>query len=268
MIRQTALAFALACSVATAAAQAPTPPAAPVAPRPPVGTPPPAPPLPPAPPAPPAPLAATPVRITGTVERFMLNPNGEVDGLWLRDGTQVAFAPHLSAQLQAAVRRGDTVSVQGYRLGSLPVLRASSIRSSRGGGEVVDQPPTGAMPPAPPTPAALTPLQAEGRIERLVYGPGGETNGALLSDGTLVRMPPHLALQFGDLLQAGAPLSVSGFGVATANGRAIEATRLGRDRASQRALFSPPRPDGPVPPAPPAPPVPPAAPPAPAPAPR
>ncbi|CAE6694554.1 hypothetical protein CFBP1159_02620 [Xanthomonas arboricola pv. corylina] len=81
MIRQTALAFALACSVATAAAQAPTPPAAPVAPRAPVGTPPPAPPV---PPAPPAPLAATPVRITGTVERFMLNPNGEVDGLWLR----------------------------------------------------------------------------------------------------------------------------------------------------------------------------------------
>ncbi|NIK40676.1 hypothetical protein FHY12_003001 [Xanthomonas arboricola] len=265
MIRQTALAFALACSVATAAAQAPTPPAAPVAPRAPVGTPPPAPPL---PPAPPAPLAATPVRITGTVERFILNPNGEVDGLWLRDGTQVAFAPHLSGQLQEAVRRGDTVSVQGYRLGSLPVLRASSIRSNRGGREVVDRPPTAAMPPAPPAPAALTPLQAEDRIERLVYGPGGETNGALLSDGTLVRMPPHLALQFGDLLRAGAPLSVSGFGVATANGRAIEATQLGRDRASQRALFSPPRPDGPVPPAPPAPPVPPAAPPAPAPAPR
>ncbi|CAD7721267.1 hypothetical protein LMG31886_02450 [Xanthomonas hydrangeae] len=250
MIRQTALAFALACSVATAAAQAPTPPA-----------------------APPAPLAATPVRITGTVERFMLNPNGEVDGLWLRDGTQVAFAPHLSGELQAAVRRGDAVTVQGYRLGSLPVLRASSIRSTRGGREVVDRPPTtAAMPPAPPAPAALTPLQAEGRIERLVYGPGGETNGALLSDGTLVRMPPHLALQFGDVLRTGAPLSVSGFGVATATGRAIEATQLGRDRASQRALFSPPRPDGPVPPAPPAPPVPPAAPPPPppppAPAPR
>ncbi|APP86677.1 hypothetical protein ABQZ99_001240 [Xanthomonas hortorum pv. vitians] len=266
MIRQTALAFALACSVATAAAQVPAAPAAPVAPRPPVGTPPPAPPM---PPAPPAPVAATPVSVTGTVERFMLNPNGEVDGLWLRDGTQVAFAPHLSGELQAAVRRGDAVTVQGYRLGSLPVLRASSIRSTRGGREVVDRPPTtAAMPPAPPAPAALTPLQAEGRIERLVYGPGGETNGALLSDGTLVRMPPHLALQFGDLLRTGAPLSVSGFGVATATGRAIEATQLGRDRASQRALFSPPRPDGPVPPAPPTPPVPPAAPPPPAPAPR
>ncbi|MCC8686793.1 hypothetical protein ABFU27_21310 [Xanthomonas campestris pv. raphani] len=255
MIRQTALAFALACSVATAAAQVPAAPAAPVAPRPPADAPPP----PPAPPAPPAPVAATAVGVTGTVERFMLNPNGAVDGLWLRDGTQVAFAPHLSTALQAAVRRGDTVSVQGYRLGRLPVLRASAIRSTRSGQEVVDQPPSAALPPpAPPAPATLTPLQAQGRIERLVYGPGGEATGALLSDGTVVRMPPHLAVQFGDLLQPGAPLSVSGFGVATAAGRSIEATQLGRDRASQRALFAPPRPDGPVPPAPPVPPVPPA----------
>ncbi len=263
MLRQTALAFALACSVATAAAQVPAPPAAPAAPRPPVGTPPPPPPM---PPAPPAPVAAAPVQVTGTVERFMLTPNGEVEGLWLRDGTQIGFAPHRSDELQAAVRRGDTVSVQGYRLGDLPVLRASSIRSTRSKREVVDRPPlAGDMPPPPPPPAALTPLTADGRIERLVYGPGGETNGALLSDGTVVRMPPHLALQLGDLLRTGAPLSVRGFGVATAAGRSIEATEVGRDRASQRALFTAPRPDGPLPPppAPPGPPVPPAAPPTP-----
>ncbi|MEA9554717.1 hypothetical protein VC273_01885 [Xanthomonas nasturtii] len=264
MLRQTALAVALACSMATAAAQVPPPPAAPVAPRPPVGTPPPPPPM---PPAPPAPVAATPVQVSGTVERFMLNPNGDVDGLWLRDGTQVAFSPHLSDDLQAAVRRGDAVSVQGYRLGDLPVLRASSIRSTRSKREVVDRPPLAGDMPPPPAPAALTPLTADGRIERLVYGAGGETNGALLSDGTVVRMPPHLALQLSDLLRTGAPLSVRGFGVATAAGRAIEATAVGRDRASQRALFVPPRPDGPLPPppppAPPGPPVPPAAPPTP-----
>ncbi|WDM67838.1 hypothetical protein [Xanthomonas cucurbitae] len=259
MMRQTALAFALACSVATAAAQVPPPPAPPAAARAPAGMPPPPPPM---PPAPPTPVAATPVQLTGTVERFLINPNGEVDGLWLRDGTQVGIAPHLSAELQAAVRRGDAVTVQGYRLGDLPVLRASSIRSTRSKREVVDRPPMAAAmppaPPAPPAPAALTPLEAQGRIERLVYGPGGEVNGALLSDSTVVRMPPHLALQFAELLRIGAPLSVRGFGVANAAGRSIEATGLGRDRASQRALFSPPRPDGPLPPAvPPAPPVPP-----------
>ncbi|MDR6672270.1 hypothetical protein [Xanthomonas sp. 1678] len=263
MIRRSALAFSLAIAAATAAAQVPAPLTA-------AAAPPPAPPAAPAPPPPPAaPVAAAPVRVEGTVERFMLNPNGDVDGLWLRDGTQVGFPPHLSAELQAAVRSGDAVTVQGYRLGTLPLLQASAIGARRSGKQVVDRPPNPlAAPPAPPTPPALNPMQAEGRIERLVYGPRGETAGVLLSDGTVVRMPPHVAMQYATLLRVGAPLSVSGFGVATAAGRSLEATQLGRDRATQRTLFAPPAP--PVPPAapPPAGPAAPAVPPVPLPAPR
>ncbi|CTP83478.1 hypothetical protein [Xanthomonas graminis] len=259
MIRRSALAFSLAIATATAAAQVPAPPAPPAAAA--AGI------------APPPPVAATPVSLEGTVERFMLNPNGDVDGLWLRDGTQVGFPPHLSADLQAAVRRGDAVTVQGYRLGTLPLLQASAISARRSGKQVVDRPPNPlAGPPLPPTPPALNPMQAEGRIERLVYGPGGDTAGVLLSDGTVVRMPPHVAVQYGTLLRVGAPLSVSGFGVATAAGRSLEATQLGRDRASQRTLFAPPAPPAPpVPPPPPgspAAPAAPAAPPVPPPAPR
>ncbi|MDL5366815.1 hypothetical protein QSH18_14490 [Xanthomonas sp. NCPPB 2654] len=265
MIRRSALAFSLAIAAATAVAQVPASPAVAAA------APPPVPPAAPAPPPPPAAsVAAAPVRVEGTVERFMLNPNGDVDGLWLRDGTQVGFPPHLSAELQAAVRRGDAVTVQGYRLGTLPLLQASAIGTRRSGQQVVDRPPNPlAGPPAPPTPPALNPMQAEGRIERLVYGPRGETAGVLLSDGTVVRMPPHVAMQNDALLRVGAPLSVSGFGVATAAGRSLEATQLGRDRATQRTLFAPPAP--PVPPAappPPAGPAAPAVPPVPLPAPR
>ncbi|WP_267113252.1 hypothetical protein, partial [Xanthomonas sacchari] len=224
---------------------------------------PPAPPAPPAPgsvPAPPpppaAPVAATPVRVDGTVERFMLNPNGDVDGLWLMDGTQVSFPPHLSADLQAAVRRGDAISVQGYRLGSLPLLQANTITARRSGKQVVDRPPNPMTPPpAPPAPPALTPLQADGRIERLVYGPRGDTAGVLLSDGTVVRMPPHAAVQYSELLRPGARLSVNGFGVLTQVGRSVEATQVGRDRNSLQAVFAPP-----APPAPPAAPPPPGAP--------
>ncbi|MGZ1521001.1 MULTISPECIES: hypothetical protein [Xanthomonas] len=248
MLRQTVLAIALACTIGAAAAQVAAPPPPP-APNGPIG----------GPPAPPTPVAATPVSVSGTVERFLLNPNGDVDGLWLRDGTQVGFPPHLSSEVKAAVRAGDSVVVKGFRLGNLPVLQVSSIRSGRSGREVVDRPPTfGAAPPPPPTPGQLTPLQSDGTIQRLVYGPAGEINGALVSDGTVVRMPPHLALQFADLLRVGAPLSASGLGVATPGGRAIEATQLGRDRSSLRALFTAPRPDGPLPPPPPGAPVPPA----------
>jgi len=244
MMRQTVLAIALACTIGTAAAQV----APPLVPGAPIG----------GPSAPPPPVAAIPVSVSGAVERFMLNPNGDVDGLWLRDGTQVGFPPHLSTEIKAAVRAGDTVVVQGFRLGNLPVLQVSSIRSGRTGREVVDRPPTFGAPPPPPIAGQLTPLQADGKIQRLVYGPAGEVNGALVSDGTVVRMPPHLALQFADLLRVGAPLSANGFGVATPDGRAIEATQLGPDRSSLRALFTAPRPNGPLPP-PPGAPVPPTA---------
>lgn len=174
MMRQTVLAIALACTIGAAAAQGTAPPLP--APNGPTG----------GPPAPPTPVAATPVSVSGTVERFMLNPNGDVDGLWLRDGTQVGFPPHLSSDVKAAVRAGDNVVVQGFRLGNLPVLQLISIRSGRSGREVVDRPPTfGPPPPPPPTPGQLTPLQADGKIQRLVYGPAGEVNGALVSDGTV-----------------------------------------------------------------------------------
>ncbi|MFA4457979.1 hypothetical protein P2B82_21175, partial [Xanthomonas perforans] len=137
MMRQTVLAIALACTIGAAAAQVAAPPPPP-APNGPIG----------GPPAPPTPVAATPVSVSGTVERFLLNPNGEVDGLWLRDGTQVGFPPHLSSEVKAAVRAGDNVVVKGFRLGNLPVLQVSSIRSGRSGREVVDRPPTfGAAPP-------------------------------------------------------------------------------------------------------------------------
>ncbi|CBA17076.1 hypothetical protein [Xanthomonas albilineans] len=224
MIRRSALALSLVFVATTAAAQVYPPPAPP--------------PVPPAPLGADAPVAATQVQVDGTVERFMINPNGDVDGMWLMDGTQVNFPPHLSADLQAAVRRGDAVSVQGYRLGSLPVLQASTITARRSGKQVVDRPPNPMTPPpAPPAPPSLTPLQADGRIERLIYGPRGETAGVLLSDGTVVRMPPPAALQYSELLRTGARLSVSGFGVITNVGRAVEATQVGRDRASQQGVF-------------------------------
>ncbi|MCI2245146.1 hypothetical protein L3067_11095 [Xanthomonas sp. PPL568] len=244
MIRRSALALSLVLATAAATAVAQVPP------------PPPAPPAPPGAPGAPGapPVAATPVGIDGTVERFMLNPNGDVDGFWLTNGTQVGFPPHLSADLQAAVRRGDAVNVQGYRLGDLAVLQAYTVTDRRSGKQVVDRPPNPATPPpAPPAPPALTPLQADGRIDRLIYGPRGETGGVLLSDGTIVRMPPHVAQQYPDLLRVGAPLSVSGFGVVTMIGRSLEATHLGRDRSSQHEVFAPP-----APPAPPAAPPPPA----------
>ena len=40
--------------------------------------------------------------ISGTFERFLLNPHGDADGMILADGTEVHFPPHMSPELRAA----------------------------------------------------------------------------------------------------------------------------------------------------------------------
>jgi hypothetical protein len=58
--------------------------------------------------------AAVPIT-TGVVKQFVINPYGEVDGFVLEDSTLAESPPHMSGELTAAVRQGDTVSVRGLR---------------------------------------------------------------------------------------------------------------------------------------------------------
>src|SRR5436309_15397771 len=65
-------------------------------------------------PAPQMPIAPT-EQIGGTVNMYLLNPRGEVDGLLLTDGTQVKFPPHMSADLTSWVRPSESIRAQGVR---------------------------------------------------------------------------------------------------------------------------------------------------------
>ena len=50
--------------------------------------------------------------ISGTFERFLLNPHGDADGMILSDGTEVHFPPHMSAELCAAIRPGEKPEIR------------------------------------------------------------------------------------------------------------------------------------------------------------
>jgi hypothetical protein len=115
----------------------------------------------------------------GTVRRFTLTPSGELDGLILDDATEVHVPPHLSAQVAAAVRLGDSVKVRGYRAWFEPDIRAASITDITTGGLVIDAgpPPPGFGPPRSPA-AAMQPISAQGRLDMLLHGPAGDVNGA------------------------------------------------------------------------------------------
>ena len=89
---------------------------------------------------------------SGMVGRFTLTPRGDLDGLILGDGTEVHVPPHLSAELAAAVRPGDAVTISGYRSPTVALFIATSVANTANNQTVVDRgrPPPGFAPPPPP----------------------------------------------------------------------------------------------------------------------
>jgi hypothetical protein len=77
-------------------------------------------PPPPAPPVGPAAQAAWGqlTDIQGTVKAFTLTPVGDIEGMILTDGAEVHVPPHLTPQVAAAVRPGESVVVRGWRDGT------------------------------------------------------------------------------------------------------------------------------------------------------
>ena len=149
---------------------------------------------------------------SGTVERFVINPKGELDGLLFTDGTLVHFPPHLSAPVAASIKIGDHVTVYGVRPRDADLIAAVSLVTAKGKA-MLDRGPDGDRKKA----SALhrTKLEAGGTVRRSLHGPKGELRGALLEDGTVLRISPHEARHVRDYLRPGA---------------AVEARRWHRDR--------------------------------------
>jgi hypothetical protein len=170
--------------------------------------------------------------VAGTVDRFLLNTRGDADGVLLTDGTEIHFPPHLSDEVLEAVRSGDPITVRGVRPRSGDLVAAVMIVTSHGK-RIVDQGPAKEdeerknVRKYVPT-AERKPMQVEGVIRRALHGPKGETRGALLEDGQLIRFPAREAKRITELLSAGAPVVVRGESLATAFGNVVEAREIGR----------------------------------------
>jgi hypothetical protein len=181
----------------------------------------------------------------GQIQQFTLTSRGDIDGLILSDGTEVKTPPHLSTEIAYSVRLGDTVTVHGLHAATLPLVQAVSITDDATGRTVVDKGPAN---------PELTEVQ--GRVRITLHGPRGDANGAVLDDGTVLRLPPPEAYRFATLLQPGQVVVAEGTGFANAVGRVLEAWQLGpsRDQLSPVAALPgpgrdpfPPAPRGPAP---------------------
>jgi len=156
--------------------------------------------------------------------------------LILTDGTEVKLPPHLTGQIVFAVRPGDTVSIRGLRARAIPLIDATSITNVATGKGVVDN--------GPPDRAGYE--QAfSGRIASTLHGKRGEVNGALLEDGTVLRLPPPEAERLESWLRSGQMVSVRGDVFDTALGRVIDVRALGTSPEQMTELAGPRPPRGP-----------------------
>jgi hypothetical protein len=211
----------------------------------------------PPPPAPPVgPAAQTAwgqlTDIQGTVKAFTLTPVGDIEGIILTDGAEVHVPPHLTAQVAAAVRPGESVVVRGWR-SNVPNFVVATALTGQRGQSVIDQgpPPPGSMPPPPPGQPAPGAQQAtvQGRVQQLLHGPAGDVDGALLDDGTTVKLGPPVAWQLASQLQPGQVVTAQGWALSNSYGRVVDMQSLGA-RAAQLTQTAP-SPQGVAPPPPP-----------------
>jgi hypothetical protein len=164
----------------------------------------------------------------GTFERFVLNPHGEVDGFVLRDKKMVVLVhtpPHMDKEITRHLRQGEMVRVRGVRPRGANLLAAVAVTTAAGR-EIVDNGPDHDR-EHPKVKHA--PMAAEGRVELSLFGPKGELRGALLADGTVLRVGPKEAEHVAALLAPGAMVAARGDGLQTRHGRVIHVDEIGPD---------------------------------------
>jgi hypothetical protein len=178
--------------------------------------------------------------VTSTVERFLVNPDGDADGMILLNGVEVYFAPYLSSAVLTAIQVGDRITVYGILPMAEPMIVAAIIETANGA-RIEDwglptRKPLGIETEYQQKQRERSRLQVEALVRRTLHGPTGETRGVLLDDGTTVTLPTHRDQDLSELLSPASWLTVRGAGLVTAIGTAIEADEIGRSAAAMRML--------------------------------
>jgi hypothetical protein len=172
--------------------------------------------------------------IKGTVGQFVMNRDGELDGLVLTSeaGTPqlVHFPPHLSGAFEAALKMGDPIAVHGVRPRGADAVAAVAL-VTLDGRQIVDEGPDARHANGDPSPegAVLDDKTISGTVRLSLFGPKGELRGAILGDGTVIRIGKKEAVAFADLLEPGATVAARGTAIICPLGTMVDARELGVD---------------------------------------
>lgn len=147
---------------------------------------------------------------SGTLTEYTAANDDQVyDAFTLKTSTgteTVRFPRHLAQALMATAKAGNQVTVTGFRDTNPEGRTALHLVSLTAGSQTVrDTPP--ARPTTPPTEKTAT---VSGTVQRLAQDPKGRTNALVLSDGTVLRLPPAATEQLAEKLKVGATVAATG----------------------------------------------------------
>jgi hypothetical protein len=80
----------------------------------------------------------------------------------------------------------------------------------------------------------------QGKVQASLYGPAGDLNGAMLEDGTIIRLPAPAAYQAASLLAPGQTVAAQGWELSTAYGSVVDAQAIGPTPTQMRPIAPPP----------------------------
>jgi len=178
--------------------------------------------------------------VVGTVDLFLVNKHGEADGFLMTDGREVHVPPHLSPRLLREVRPGSKVRVRGVRPRAVEMIAAVAIDTAKG--RLLDEGPDHRPDDDEFEEAKHGSMSVQGIVRQPIHGPKGETRGAVLEDGRIIRLPPHEAERFSDLLVAGGKIAAKGEGATTSFGTVVEAKEIGVSSDALKAVGDPKKP--------------------------
>ena len=209
------------------------------------------------------PLAATtavPARMTvdGRFARYLVSPDGEIDGIVLKNGTITRFPPDALVSDTTPLQVGDAVRIEGDAVnGSTgPVLGHASVM--KGNTVIVrgDLPPpslAGELGTAPrphhggkhapkgarsPRAESLRPMTVTGKIQGFSSDPHGRVDGILFVDGTNARAGKKVRLE-ALALKAGDTITVTGKGGNYPQGSALHIETMTLPTGETRSLELP-----------------------------
>lgn len=166
-----------------------------------------------------APRTAAPsVELQGTLAYYTLTSVGDLDGFVLTDGTQIHLPRHLARSLVFVARPGDSVMVRGAEPSGTPVVEAEEVHNELSGAALTR---TGPKPRPDRGPSHLS-----GTVQFTLRGPDGELTGAVLQDGTVLRLSPEDPGQYAAQLTPGRLVTIQGRLLNTPFGRVVDVNRV------------------------------------------